>query len=109
VDRDGDHPPAPGVHELTMTAFAVALLHEAGGLQSANQFTPRHGPSITYRSLITLTAAHDVGEQYRFDTMPERNLVLEFLVGKANNQIERSRGTKRKRIVMEGFVQDIEG
>jgi hypothetical protein len=31
------------MHELTMTALAAARLDEAGGLQSANPFTPRHG------------------------------------------------------------------
>jgi hypothetical protein len=36
------------MHELTMTALAAARLDEADGLQSANQFTPRHR-SITYR------------------------------------------------------------
>ena len=41
VDRDGDHPPALGVNELTMTALTVALLREAGGLQAAHQLTPR--------------------------------------------------------------------
>jgi hypothetical protein len=30
------------MHELTMTALAAALLDEAGGLQSANHFTPGH-------------------------------------------------------------------
>jgi hypothetical protein len=36
------------MHELTMTALAAARLDEAGGLQSANQFTLRHS-SRTYR------------------------------------------------------------
>jgi hypothetical protein len=37
-----------GMHELTMPALAAARLDEAGGLQSANQFTSGYR-SITYR------------------------------------------------------------
>ena len=48
VDRYGDHPTVVGMHDLTMAGLAAARLDEAGGLQSANQFTPRHR-SITYR------------------------------------------------------------